>query len=117
MAERLTDITEKTGSFAEDDLIHVVDVSDTNDDPSGSSFKAQIFNVLASYALVRITDDLAILKSSSGTNNKVIEAGDFVIYMTTSRMVFGRAITSAPTVGDFDDTSKFAKFIDASPII
>lgn len=117
MADRLTDKTEKTGSFAEDDLIHVVDISDTSDNASGSSFKAEIFNVLASYAMVRVSDNLILLKSSTGTNNKVVQAGDFVIYITTSRMIVGRAITSSMTVGEFDDPAKFAKFIDASPII
>ena len=42
MAEKLTDRTEKTSNFAEADVFHLVDVSDTSQDPAGSSFKVKL---------------------------------------------------------------------------
>jgi len=55
MAEKLTDRTAKTSSFANDDVIHVVDVSDTSQDPAGSSFKSTIGNIYGSYLAPKIT--------------------------------------------------------------
>lgn len=55
MAEKLTDRTAKTSSFANDDVIHIVDVSDTSQDPAGSSFKSTIGNIYGSYLAAKIT--------------------------------------------------------------
>lgn len=55
MAEKLTDRTAKTSSFANDDVIHLVDVSDTSQDPAGSSFKSTIGNIYGSYLAPKIT--------------------------------------------------------------
>ncbi|MEE9158935.1 MAG: hypothetical protein V3U60_11175 [Gammaproteobacteria bacterium] len=42
--KRLTDFDELT-AVADDDFMHVVDVSDTTDDPAGTSYKAQVSNI------------------------------------------------------------------------
>jgi hypothetical protein len=55
MAEKLTDRTAKTSSFANDDVIHVVDVSDTSQDPAGSSFKSALGDIYGSYLAPKIT--------------------------------------------------------------
>jgi hypothetical protein len=55
MAEKLTDRTAKTSNFADGDLVHVVDVSDTSQDPAGSSFKSTIGNIYGSYLAPKIT--------------------------------------------------------------
>lgn len=55
MAEKLTDRTAKTSNFADGDLVHVVDVSDTSQDPAGSSFKSTIGNIYGSYLSPKIT--------------------------------------------------------------
>jgi hypothetical protein len=60
MAEKLTDRTAKTSSFANDDVIHVVDVSDTSQDPAGSSFKAAIGDIYGSYLSPKITSSQII---------------------------------------------------------
>lgn len=46
MAQKLTDRTLLSPAIANDDLIHMVDVSDTTQDPAGSSYKAQFSQVL-----------------------------------------------------------------------
>jgi len=60
MAEKLTDRTAKTSSFANDDVIHVVDVSDTSQDPAGSSFKSSLGNIYGSYLAPKITSSQII---------------------------------------------------------
>jgi hypothetical protein len=55
MAEKLTDRTAKTSNFADGDLVHIVDVSDTSQDPAGSSFKSTIGNIYGSYLAPKIT--------------------------------------------------------------
>jgi hypothetical protein len=46
MAELLTDQDEKTTGFADADVVHVVDVSDTSQNPAGSSFKVKLINLV-----------------------------------------------------------------------
>ena len=60
MAEKLTDRTAKTGSFANNDVIHIVDVSDTSQDPAGSSFKSSIGDIYGSYLSPKITSSQII---------------------------------------------------------
>jgi hypothetical protein len=55
MAEKLTDRTAKTSNFADADVFHLVDVSDTSQDPAGSSFKSTIGNIYGSYLAPKIT--------------------------------------------------------------
>ena len=43
--EKLTQQQEKTSGFADDDLQHVVDVSNTSQSPQGSSFKVKLLNL------------------------------------------------------------------------
>jgi hypothetical protein len=115
MADRLTDKTEKSGSFANDDLIHVVDVSDTSDNAAGSSFKVELLNLFASFTWVKVGS--AFVLKDDPTAPALIQDGDAVIYMTDSRLVIGKALDNIVTIGDYDDSAKFAKFFDGSPII
>jgi hypothetical protein len=116
MANKLTDITEKTGAFADDDLLHIVDVSDDTDDPAGSSFKVELLNLFASFTWIKIGSSI-VLKLNPSPNNAVIQDGDLVIYMTDTRLVIGKALASLTVLGDYDDPAKFAKFIDGSPLL
>jgi hypothetical protein len=98
MAEKLTDRTAKTSSFANDDVIHVVDVSDTSQDPAGSSFKSSLGNIYGSYLAPKITSSQIIdnaandysltLADTSSTNHFVsVETNDgnaFVNVVITS---------------------------------
>lgn len=117
MADRLTDKTEKTGSFAEDDLIHVVDISDTSDNASGSSFKVKLLNLFASFTWIPLGNFYMVHKRNPSPNNGVIQDGDWFIYMNQSRLVVGIAKDTMTVVGDLDDNTKCSKYIDASPII
>ena len=46
MSSKLTDITNEETTLADGDLLYVVDVDDTTDDPAGSSAKVQVQNLL-----------------------------------------------------------------------
>jgi len=64
MAEKLTDRTAKTSNFADGDLVHVVDVSDTSQDPAGSSFKSTIGNIYGSYLAPKITSSQIVTNAA-----------------------------------------------------
>lgn len=116
MADRLTDKTEKSTNFSNDDLIHLVDVSDTSDNPAGSSFKVELLNLLAAFTWIKVGTAI-VLKLNPLPNNSVIQDGDLVIYMTDARLVVGKALASVTTIADYDNSARFAKFIDASPLL
>lgn len=49
MAEKLTDRVQIAVAVAQTDLVHIVDVSDTSQDPAGSSFKGTAKQLINSY--------------------------------------------------------------------
>jgi hypothetical protein len=67
MAEKLTDRIEKTSNFADADVFHLVDVSDTSQDPAGSSFKVKLVT-LWNYFLTLIggSPNQILYKNGSG---------------------------------------------------
>jgi hypothetical protein len=64
MAEKLTDRTAKTSSFANDDVVHIVDVSDTSQDPAGSSFKSALGDIYGSYLAPKITSSQIVTNAA-----------------------------------------------------
>lgn len=79
MAERLTDRTEKTAAVSFDDVIHIVDVSDTTDNAAGTSYKIKVGTLLNLLGVgVRITgfENYTVYKSSGNTNLTTLEVGD-----------------------------------------
>lgn len=114
---KLTTKTEKTGAFADDDLLHVVDVSDTTDDASGSSFKVELLNLFAGFTWIKNGTDYMVSKRNATPNNATIQDDDWVIYMTDTRLVIGRAKATISVLADLDDNTKFAKYVDGSPLL
>jgi hypothetical protein len=116
---KLTDQTAKTTKAALNDLIHVVDVSDTSDDPAGSSFKQTILNALKGATLVPILGAL-VWKAGSGESTAQFEDGDWVIYMsgTTSsdRLVIGIATGTITNISGID-SADFTKFFESNPLL
>jgi len=55
MNQRLTDFPEKSTDFADDDVAYIVDVSDTTQDPAGTSFKVKLISLLNWIASKAIT--------------------------------------------------------------
>ncbi|MGB2525702.1 hypothetical protein [Flagellimonas sp. SN16] len=116
--ERLTDkdaIDASTISLL--DVLHLVDVSDTTSNAAGTSFKTTIFNLLLKRTFIYSTNAM-VFKSpaNAGTLSTEPQLNDWVIFMSDTRLVIGKAkddIASMPT--DLDDGAKFIKFIDATP--
>jgi hypothetical protein len=97
MAEKLTDRTAKTSSFANDDVVHVVDVSDTSQDPAGSSFKSALGDIYGSYLAPKITsaqivtnaaDTYSLTLSDSSSSNHYLflqtDSGDPFVDVTVT---------------------------------
>ncbi len=76
--KRLTDpsVSEKTSGFADDDLMYGVDVSDTTEHPTGTSFKVKLINIY-NYILAKLNLVFQTILVS-GTNIKTIN-GDSVL--------------------------------------
>lgn len=119
MAERLTDKTARTTKPASDDLVHMVDVSNTTQNPAGSSFKMEIKNFLKGRAFIPV-QGCYTLKESSNESTSSLEAGDLVIYEDVTSDVFivatiKAAITIVPD--DLRDSTKAARWIDNSAML
>lgn len=117
--QRLTDQTAKTSKPAGDDVVHVVDISNTTDNPAGSSFKMTIDNLLKGRSFKYIQGCL-VYSFASDPSTTAISANDWVIYMNiaNTRIVIGiskGALTTIPN--DFDDDAKFAKFYDGNMLL
>jgi hypothetical protein len=87
MAEKLTDRTAKTSNFADGDLVHVVDVSDTSQDPAGSSFKSTIGNIYGSYLAPKITSAQIVTNAAdtySVTLADTVSSNHFLFLQTAS---------------------------------
>lgn len=80
MAERLTDQTAIT-TTAPGDFVYTVDVSDTTDDPAGSSKKITVgdFFLSANQKTVTGFDGYAIIAGSGNTDDSQVELGDILI--------------------------------------
>jgi hypothetical protein len=87
MAEKLTDRTAKTSSFANDDVVHIVDVSDTSQDPAGSSFKSTIGNIYGSYLAPKITSSQIVTNAAdtySVTLADTVSSNHYLFLQTAS---------------------------------
>jgi hypothetical protein len=87
MAEKLTDRIEKTSNFAEADVFHLVDVSDTSQDPAGSSFKSTIGNIYGSYLAPKITSAQIVTNAAdtySVTLADTVSSNHFLFLQTAS---------------------------------
>lgn len=119
MPERLTDQTELTDAPETNDVVYVVDVSDTTDDPAGSSKKQTLANFaqgIPSFKQIGVSN--VFVFKTIGDNYTIVQAGDLTMFMTQTRLVMGYAITNLAIIpDDFDDPAKFAKFIDNDPAL
>lgn len=112
--DKLTDRTELVETPAADDLFYVVDVSDPNDDATGSSKKIQFFRLTGGIVRFSLTGAWGTLladvdKSTSGTPT-VLEAGDrFSGWIASNRYVVG-VVISLPF--DLDDEASVKLAID-----
>jgi hypothetical protein len=87
MAEKLTDRTAKTSNFADGDLVHVVDVSDTSQDPAGSSFKSTIGDIYGSYLAPKITSAQIVTNAAdtySVTLADTVSSNHYLYLLTAS---------------------------------
>lgn len=105
MAERLTDQTEKTSGLSFDDVLHIVDVSDTTDNAAGSSYKIKVGNFLRLLGVgVTITgfENYTVKKASGNTDLTTLEVGDLVegtgAYFSGDYIV--ATVASVPVSGD-----------------
>jgi len=110
MAEKLTDQTELTTGLSFDDVLYLVDVSDTTEDAAGSSFKIKVGNLLTLLG-VGVTipgyENYTVKKGTGNTDLTTIESGDLVEGTNLSFFggdyVVALCNTDNPTVdGDFD---------------
>lgn len=117
--ERLTDQIELTDKPSNNDVIHIVDVSNLTDNAAGSSRKIQVQNLLKGRAFQNILGCL-VFKVNSSPTLTTIQATDWVIYMSsqTNRLVIGLATGTVSSVpADLDDSTKFLKFYDGSSLL
>lgn len=118
MAERVTDQTAKTTAPADDDVLHVVDISDTTDNAAGSSFKMGVANFLKGKGLLVIQGCYTIKDLAAGNESTtILEAGDLVLYESVSNDDFiiatiKAAITVVPD--DLRDSSKAALWLETT---
>ena len=116
MAERLTDKTAKTAKPVDDDLVHVIDVSDVSQNAAGSSFKMKVDDFLKGRAFIMV-QNCHTLKGVGNESRTVLEVNDFVIYQNVGNNILILAtilatITTVPT--DLRDSAKAANWLDAS---
>ncbi len=117
--ERLTDQTERTTRPDVLDLIHLVDVSNTTDHASGSSFKMNIANFLKGIGLLTIQGCFTI-KASGNSSTSILEDGDFVIYASVANdsLIVGVIQDTISTVpDDLRVKAKCERFIDNSALL
>nr|WP_299488582.1 hypothetical protein [uncultured Allomuricauda sp.] len=114
---KVTDISELINGISLDDLIHLIDVSDTTDDAAGSSFKVKLRNLLKGKTLTFILGCLVYKRT--GTDDTIIQDADWVFYMNsvTNRLVIGIGAADVTTIpDDLDDSAKFIKFYDGNSL-
>lgn len=135
MAEKLTDRPVLGTAPADTDVVYVVDASDTTDSPQGTS-KQQLFSVFKSGltagaggfqelqdgALVPGGNPFCLLFKTSqnpaADDYSAIQQHDIVILCSAASLVVGHALTDFTAFpADFDDSAKFAKFIDNEPAL
>lgn len=113
----LTDKTAKTTTPAGTDLLHVVDVSDTTQNPAGSTFKMTVDNFLKGRAFITIQSCYA-LKGSGNESTTALEAGDLAIYESAAELIVAVITATITTVpDDLRDAAKARRFIDNSPLL
>lgn len=128
MAERLTDRTALSSPPAGDDLIHLVDVSDSTDNAAGTSKKQEVGDFLRGRTYGKNTTVTAtaattlIFNMSNTLNHPVTQAlqDDWAVYMNEveDRLVIGVAKqTCSSFPSDLDDTAKFLKFYDGNSLL
>lgn len=131
MPERLTDQTELTTAPENDDIVYVVDVSDTTDNPAGSSKQQTFanftkgirgFGALLPGTLSPSGSPATLLfktTSNPATDDyTAIQQHDIVIRADAARCVIGYVLNDFTTFpDDFDDPTKFAKYIDNGPAL
>lgn len=113
--ERLTDQTEYTAKPADLDVLHLVDVSNVTDNAAGSSRKITVPNLLKGRVFVPLLGCLVYQVSATPSATQ-IEDGDYIIYMTDTEMIIGKALATITIIpADLRDNTKCANFLDATP--
>lgn len=115
--ERLTDQTVLATKPDDLDVLHIVDVSNTTDNAAGSSRKITVPDLLKGRAFKQLLGCLVYQVASSPSLTQ-IEDGDYIIYMTDTEMIIGKALDTITTIpADLRDSAKCANFIDATPLL
>jgi hypothetical protein len=128
MAERLTDRPSLNLPAAGNDLIHIVDVSDTTDNAAGSSVKQTVGLFLAgktfgkNVQLPNTKANALIFNMSNTANHPTNQAleNDFVVFIDAvlDLMIIGVAIDNCSTVpADLEDGAKFVKFYEGNKLL
>ena len=117
MAERLTDLTALTAVNASDDLIHIVDVSDTTQNAAGSSKKQRVDDFFKGKTFKSLLGCL-VWQVSLTPSKTQIQDGDFIIYATDDVLKVGVALdTITNPATEMNDNTKCSLFIDQTPLL
>ncbi len=114
--ERLTDQTAKVSTPARDDVMHVVDVSNTTDNAAGSSRQMEIDTILGG-GLSLIQGCIVLARASTGQSMTALVAGDLVIYKSTgsNELIIASILATVTTIpDDLRDPTKAANWLDTS---
>lgn len=117
MPDRLTDKDEILSGISLDDIVHLVDVDNTTQNPAGSSFRVKLRNLLKGKTLTFILGCLVYKRT--GTDDTIIQDADWVFYMNsvTNRLVIGIGAADVTTIpDDLDDAAKFIKFYEGNSL-
>lgn len=107
MGQKLTNRTLFAGTLTDDDLIHLVDVTDTTDDPAGSSFKLKLLQ-LKSYINAGISYPTTFLQLTD-TPNSYTGKGLYLVQVNAFET--GLQFTPYPTLPTVSGTLNYlAKF-------
>jgi len=97
--QKLTDRTELAAAPADGDLVHVVDVSDTTDNASGTSKKITITNLIKTY----VEALTSYFNVSSDTLDDIPDGTTYKLVTAAEKTVLGN--TSGTNTGDMSDAA------------
>lgn len=114
---KLTSKTAKTTTPATTDLIHVVNVDDTTDDPTGSSNSMTRATFMGG-GLSTIQSCIVLARTGADQSMSALQVGDVVMYKSSSELIIAQILAAITTVpDDLRDTTKATRWIDATPLL
>lgn len=128
MAKKVSELTELITPPHSEDYFHIVDKSNIEDSPQGTSVFQKVSTFLRgrvfgkNTTVINTAANTLIFNMSNSNNHPGIQAlqNDFVVFMdaTDTRIIIGVAIDTCvnfPT--DLDDITKFVKFHEGNKLI